>query len=153
MGEYQSVTFDGFSLRLVGCFDEADKVVKEVFGVIGARSSFGVVLHRKDRVFCGASPFDSLVVEIDVGDLGIRREIVAVGSEAMVLSCDVDFARAKVFYRLIAASMTELQFVRFSAASVGEKLMAKANSEEGGVANELANLGVHIVEGLSLIHI
>ena len=128
-------------------FDQLRKIEKELFGVIRSRGGFGVMLDRKDGVFGRAGAFHGAVIQVDVRDLGVGGEIFAIGGKAMVLGCDFDFAGAQILHGLIAAAVTELEFVGLSAAGVGQQLVPETDSKERSAADEFTNFGVDIVKG------
>ena len=131
---------------LAAGFDEIDEITEEVLSIVGARSGFWVVLNRKDRVLGRARALYRLVVEVNVSDLGVGRQILAISRKAMVLSRDVDLARAEVLDGLVAASVSKLELISRATTSVGEQLVAKANPEEGSAAEQLPDFGMHVVE-------
>ena len=69
---------------------------------------FRMVLYREDRQFFMPQARDSIVVEIDVRDLDVRRQRTAVDREAVVVRRDLDLAGVEVFDRLITAAVAEL---------------------------------------------
>src|SRR3546814_11179660 len=72
--------------------DQFSEPVEQVVGIVGARGSLGVVLHREGGDVQCAQPLDDLVVQADVADLdppvprgavGGRSEERRVGTECV----------------------------------------------------------------------
>ena len=61
------------------------KLLKEVGGVVWARSCFGMILNGEDWIRCGADTLDGLVVEVDMSDLNMARKGVRISCKAMIL--------------------------------------------------------------------
>ncbi len=76
---------------------------------------------------------ESLVVEIDVGDLHFRVfDGIHVHTETMVLGRDLDLAREEVLDRMVGAPVAEFQFVGFSSQGESQKLLARDRSRTRG---------------------
>ena len=66
-----------------------------------------MILDREDRQGFVSQAGDRLVVEIDVRDLNIGREAVAIDRKAVIVRGDLDLAGGQVFDRLVAATVAE----------------------------------------------
>jgi len=56
-----------------------------VRGIMWARCSFGMILHRDNRQSFVPHPFDALVIEIDVRDLDLRRQRLGFHREPVIM--------------------------------------------------------------------
>src|SRR5258708_33787154 len=98
-----------------------------------------------------AEAFQGLVVEIDVGELDVvLAEGVGIDREAVVLGRDLDPAVAQILDRMIAAAVSELQFVGLSAEGQAEELMAEADTEDGNLPDEMADVLLRVCDRLRI---
>lgn len=89
-----------------------NKAVKEIHGVMGARCEFGMVLDGEGRIFCVLHALQTVVIEVDMGNLNlIFWEAAFVYTKAMVLCSYLHMAGSEIFYRLVAAAVAEFQLV------------------------------------------
>ena len=80
--------------------------------VVRAGGGFGVVLHAEERQRLVAQAFESLIVQVDVGQLdfvGVDR--VGIDGEVVVVGRDLDLAGGVVADRVVAAVVAELELV------------------------------------------
>src|SRR5688572_30190095 len=102
---------------------------------------FRMILDRKDRQGFVSQPGDCVVVEVDMRHLNFSGKGVGVDSEAVIVRCDLDLSGSQILDRLIAAAMTEFEFVRFAAECRTDQLMAKTDAEYRGLSfGELLDL-------------
>ena len=118
-------------------FDHFGEAVEEVGGVVRAGGGFGMVLDGEDGFGGVAETFEGLVVEVDVGGFSAAGfEGGEVDGEAVVLGGDFDFFGADVLDGLVAAAVTEFEFVGCGAHGEAEELVAEADAEDGFLADE-----------------
>src|SRR5262245_10138898 len=103
--------------------------VKKGKRVVGARACLRVVLDGQDGVTPVAKPFYGSVVQVDLGNLQIRRERVRIHGVTMVLSGDDHLASRKVFHRLVATAVAKFELERLGTQGEAEYLMPQADSE------------------------
>lgn len=67
------------------------------------RSGFGVVLHRKSRLTFYPDPFDTLIVEIEMGDFNMFgfSDSFRIHTKTMVLGGDLRASADQVFHWMI----------------------------------------------------
>ena len=72
---------------------------------------FGRILHGKSSIFFMLHALDCIVVEVQVGHLGPRRnQVIAIDGVVVVLNRNFYPARGKVFHRMVTPMMAELKF-------------------------------------------
>src|SRR2546421_6158087 len=106
-----------------------DKTSEMMFGVVRPRCGFGVILDGEDGQLLVAHAFDAVVVEVDVCDFNFGRETVGCNREAVIVRSDLDRAGGAFKDRLIAAAMTEAQFIGRAAEGTPQELMPEADAE------------------------
>ena len=75
--------------------------VEKVIGVMRSRGGFGMVLYRENRLFPVAQTLARVVVEIDLGGLGLGgRERCRIDRETVILRGDADLAGGQVLGRV-----------------------------------------------------
>ena len=117
------------------------EVVEQIVRIVRAGRGLGVILDAEDRLVAMAETFQRLVVQVDVRELDfVLVERVGVHREAVIVRGDLHFVRDLVQHRMIRAAMSELEFVGFAAQREAEDLMAQANSEDGLLSDQFANL-------------
>lgn len=132
----------GFAL-----LDQLVEIDEEWVGIVGAGCCFGMILHRKNRELFVAEAFDSVVVEIDLGDHRASFfEAVWIRREAVVLRGDGNSAGFEIFDWLVAAAMTELEFEGRAAERVTEHLMSETDPEGRIIWDQIHDRLVHIIE-------
>ena len=138
----------------LGCDHQVDETVKEVGGIVRARSSLGVVLHGERGDVLTSQALNHVVVQTHVGDhdlteLGVRcGHVVAnrrVHSEAVVLRGDFNLAGGLVHDRLVDAAVTEGQLVGAEAQGAAKQLVTEADAEERGALTQ------HALQQLNLL--
>lgn len=77
--------------------------------------AFGMKLRGENFQVGNAQSFDAIVVEIEMRDFDVRRERRRAHGETVIVRGNFDAVGDQIFYRLICAAMSELQFVRFAA--------------------------------------
>ena len=88
-----------------------------------------------------AETFERLIVEIDVRDVDVAGvERIGVDREAVVVRSDFDTLGDFIDDRVIGAAMSEFQFVSLAAERETEDLVAEADTEDGGFADEIADI-------------
>ena len=91
---------------------------------------FRMILHRKRLMLFMAHAFETAVVEVNVGDFHFSRiKTFGVDTETVVLRGDFDMSADKIFDRLIAAAVAELEFVGSPPVGKAKHLMTKADTE------------------------
>src|SRR2546430_11164081 len=104
------------------------------------RRGLGVILHGQHRLALVPETFQRLVVEIDVRVLDlVRVQRIGIDRKAVILRRDLHAPAAKILDRMIAAAMSELQFVRAAAEREAEELMTEADAEDRHLADEMAD--------------
>lgn len=89
---------------------------------------------------------DGVVIEVDVGDLDIRRQRLAVNREAVVVRSYLDLAGVEVLDRLVAAAVSEFELVRFAAEDLAEYLVTEADAEHRDIRfSKLFDLGNYLL--------
>ena len=87
------------------------KFSEKVIGVMRSWRCFRVVLNGENGLGTMTETLARLVVEVDLGGFCFRgRQGLGINGKAVVLRGNTDFTRRQVFYRLIAATMTEFEF-------------------------------------------
>src|SRR5438477_5526649 len=98
-----------------------------------------MILHAEDWQLLVPHSFDRIVVQIDVTHFDVCRKRLRIDGETVILRGDGDPAALQIFYRLVRATMSELQFECRSAKREAEDLMAEANSEDRFLAHQVPN--------------
>ena len=80
-----------------------------------AGRGFGVILHAENRQFAMAHAFDRAVIQIDMRHFDLGRERIRIDRKSVILRRDRHSSGFQIFNRLVAAAMSEFQFVRFAA--------------------------------------
>src|SRR5580765_5529948 len=93
-----------------------------------------MVLDAKDRLFLMPKAFHGLVIQIDPIHLHLRGKRFRIHRKPVVLRSDFDPPAFEIFYRLIAATVPELQFEGLSAKGLAKDLMPEANPKNRNVA-------------------
>ena len=91
---------------------------------------FGMVLHTERTLALDSDPLAHIVVEVDVGHLGIGRQRAGVDGEVVVLAGDLDPLGEQVLHRVIPAVMTERQFHGLGTDRSTEQLVAQADAKD-----------------------
>src|SRR5262245_43637568 len=109
--------------------------------VLNTESGQGAVLEAFHRV----------VIQVNVGDLHvIQIQTVRINRETMILRRDLDLISRQIEDRMIAAMMSELEFVCPAAQSQAKDLMAKANAEHRFFSEEIAHIRDGVLEGFRI---
>ncbi len=68
-------------------FDEGFKLIKQIGSIVGARTCFGMVLHRKTGLILKGYPGNGLIVEMLVGyvDIGMFFDFLSFDSKSVIL--------------------------------------------------------------------
>src|SRR6266478_5954980 len=138
------------SVRL-GMLHQLYEIVEEVPRVMRTGSGFGVVLHAKHGVIAQAEAFESLVVEIDVGDLAVSGvERIGIDGEPVIVRGYFHLVGELVDDRVVRATMSELHLVCFAAYRQAENLIAKADTENRNLADEALHVAYLSVKRLRI---
>src|ERR1700690_350779 len=97
--------------------------------VIGAGSCLRMVLDRKYRKLNMHHAFFGAVIKVCMGEPYLVAEAIDVNAVIMVLGGYFDCIRRKVFYRVVAPVMAELELVGPAAHRETEYLVSETNSE------------------------
>src|SRR5688500_5071554 len=112
-----------------------------------ARSSFGVVLHSHQGFATVPESFQGPVVQICVCELNLAGlERIGINRESVVLRGDLNASGPNLFDGMIPAVMPEFQFVGPPTKRQPQTLMTKADSEDRGSTNELANVVLSVCD-------
>jgi len=118
---------------------------------VRAGAGFGVVLHAEERQGAVAEAFESVVVEVDVGEVDFGGvEGVGIDREVVIVAGDLDLAGVVALNGMIAAVVTKLELVGFAAEGEADELMAQADAEDGCAAGELADALLRVDDGLGI---
>ena len=93
-----------------------------------------------------AHALDGIIVEVDMSDLDVVRERIGIDCETVVLRGNGNSSGAEIFDGLVAAAVSEFEFERFSAISVSEQLVAKADTEGWELGDELFDFRMDIIK-------
>ena len=128
-------------------FHLVEELPEQVVRVVRARRRLGVILHAEHRLGLVAQPLDGAVVEVDVGDLHVRRQRRRIDGEAVVLRGDLDLAGLELLDRVVGAAVAELQLVGLAAHRQRQDLVAEADAEHRHVGlDQLARVVDGVVE-------
>src|SRR5438105_11808134 len=115
------------------CVKSLEELFEVPLGVMGARRSLRVVLHRENRVLPMLHPFDGAVVEVKVGDLKRFGTWHAGGvtahREAVVLRRDKYLSCREIPHRMVAAPMAVGELHRVTPERQTEQLVTEADPE------------------------
>src|SRR5438270_953713 len=117
------------SVRLGILAHQSTKAPEQVMAVLRAGARLRVVLDRKYWLPEHPQPFVGLVEEREVGRLDEPRKAFGVDDEAMVLTCDLDFAGAQILYRVIGAAMAARHLEGPAAERQRQQLVTEADAE------------------------
>ena len=94
----------------------------------------GMVLHTEGGYLQGA-PIPSSVLSFEFymrkPDRRVRKDRIRVHAVAVILRCDLDFARCEVLYRLICATVPEFEFECCASQRKSHHLVSEADAEYG----------------------
>ena len=89
-----------------------------------------MILHAEDSVTLAPHPLHRAVENVPVGHgQAGARERTLIHRIGVILGSDPDFSGRKILDRMIAAAMTEFQFVSLCAAGKRDDLVTEADSE------------------------
>ena len=95
-----------------------------------------MILDAEHRFAPVTHAFHGLVVQVDVGRLQFGRKIVQVDGKAVILRGDLDPVGQIIEDRLIRSTMAELELEGLAAQGNPQKLMAQADAENRGLADQ-----------------
>src|SRR5215211_7004008 len=122
-------------IRVLG--HQGHEIVEKIAGVVWTRRGFGVVLDAEYRMISQPESFERLVVEIDVGDLGVCGvERFGIDGETVIVRGDLDFVSQLVDDRMVRAAMAKFHLVSLAADREAEDLVAQADSEDRNLADQ-----------------
>ena len=108
-----------------------------------------MILDGEDGFGGVPETFEGSIVEVDVGGLATAGlEGRGIDREAMILRSDFDFSSARVLDGLVAAAMAKFEFVGFCTEGKTEKLMPKADTEDGFFPDQLLERILDVGDGL-----
>src|SRR2546429_6563293 len=123
--------------RRLGPLELRHEISEDVLVVPGPRPRLGMVLHGEDREFPVGHALHGAVVQIQMRHLELGTwEGAGIDREAVVLRCDMDASRAKVFDGLVPAAVPKFQLERPSPEGEGQELVAEADPEDRRAAGE-----------------
>ena len=122
-----------------GICHQRDEIVEKRNRVVWTGCSFGMELYAERATLACAQTFNALIVQVDVRYFDVGRKTVGAHGKAVVVRRDLDAASYSIFHRLIAAAMTELEFVRFPTERQPQNLMAEADSEDRHAPEKLTH--------------
>src|SRR5256885_11128747 len=123
--------------RRLGPRELRHEISEDVLVVPGPRPRLGMVLHGEDREFPVGHALHGAVVQIQMRHLELGTwEGAGIDREAVVLRCDMDASRAKVFDGLVPAAVPKFQLERPSPEGEGQELAAEADPEDRRAAAE-----------------
>ena len=89
-----------------------------------------MILGGKNRTFFVSESFQCIIIQIDMRYFNIFPcQAIRVHSKSMILRCYFNSSCQKIFYRLIGAPVTELEFKGFAPQCKSQKLMPEANAK------------------------
>src|SRR4030042_3036982 len=109
-----------------------------------------MVLNRKYREFNMLHAFLCPVVKIFMGQCCLTSDTFDINTIVMILGCYFNPPCSHVFNRMVAAVVTELEFVRPATHCKAEYLMSKADSENRFFTQELFCVPDSIGDGLRI---
>ena len=107
------------------------ETIKQVVGIVGAGTGFGVVLDREGAVRGGADAFVCAIEQGNVRCLNVAGQAFQLNREAMVLRGDFDLARLQVFNRVVPAAVALMQLRGLGAQGLRKDLMTQTNAKDG----------------------
>jgi len=114
---------------------------------VGAGAGLRVVLHREGLEFGMAQALQGVVVQVDVGDLYRRvGDGVQVHGKAVILGSDLHPAVEKIFHRLVAPPVAELELKGAPAQGQSQELVTQADAEHRLLAQALIELHAVVVK-------
>src|SRR5262245_60109515 len=104
-----------------------------------------MILHREDRLGRVTKAFYRAVVEIQMRDANVGGQGTRIDGIAMMLRRDFHLPGTHLLYRMVRATVTELQLERLAADCEAEDLMPQADAEHRPVGiDELTD----VVDGI-----
>ena len=107
--------------------------------VVRTRGRFGVELHAEGALRSRAQALHAVIVEIDMRDLNVTWESVGTNGKAVIVRGDFDAACEMILHRLIAAAVSEFEFVGFAPERESQNLVPQAYSKNRHASEKLAH--------------
>ena len=95
-----------------------------------------MILNTENGFRSMAKPFHGLIIQVSAVDAHLRRKLIRINGEPVVLCRDLDPSRLVVLDRLITAPMTKLELECLCPEGLPKQLMTQADAEN-------RNPGVH----------
>jgi len=113
------------------------------------RTRLRVVLDAEKWQRAMPQTFERVVIQVDMGQVYLALlQRIRVDGEVVVVRCDLDLAAIRLLHRMVAAVMAELQLVTLAPERETDKLVAKADTEDGLFSRQFANVFVRIMQWL-----
>ena len=99
-----------------------------------------MILHREQWILGVSQAFDSLIIQIHVGDLGFPLQGVHVYAESVVLCGDFYFPSLHIHYWMVAAAVSELEFIRLPTEREPHNLVSQTDTKHRRLPDESGNI-------------
>ena len=116
---------------LFALLHKTDEFAEQIRAVLRTRCAFGVILHTEYLILFAGNTLDRIIeyVYMCYGEIGVFNAF-GIYRVIVILACDLDFTRFKVFNGVISASVTEFQLVCLCAVRKIYELVTKTDSED-----------------------
>src|SRR5919108_5112230 len=94
--------------------EHGSEALKQIPGVMRPWRGPRVILDGEDGQLPVTHPFDCTVVQIQVRHFDLGWQALRINGKAVILRRDLDLTRGQMHDRLIATTMTELEFIRLA---------------------------------------
>ena len=98
-----------------------------------------MILNREHRQFRVLEPLDRLVVQVDVREFEVVGQGCGADGEGVVLGGDLDAGGEQVADGVVCAVVSEGHLLRLRTEDDGEDLVAEADAEDGGLADQVGD--------------
>src|ERR1700722_13104636 len=109
---------------------EGPEFLEQVAGIMGTGAGFGVILNPEGRDVAAGQAFDHAVVEVDMGDVGVRNGAL-LHRVVVVLTGDLHTVGRHPSHRMVPAVVAKGQLAGLAPEGHGHQLMAQADAEDG----------------------
>ncbi len=139
------------SLLTLKLLHHLHEILEQVVRVVRTRRRLWVILHAEEWQIAVPQPFERVVVQVNVRQFDFAlRQGIWIDSEVVVMRSDFNFAGRHLLYGMIAAVMSELQFVGLSSQRDAGQLMSQANSEDWLTTHQTADVVDRIRAGFRI---